>query len=122
MIEKSKFCTDTMKKHFKKELVMTKKHNEGFKNSTKRWIYDNVYVYGDVKVRDHCDITGKYRDSVHRNCNINVKLNHKIPFVFHNLNNYDLQLIIQDLGKFNFKINVIPNGLEKCTRFNINNK
>ena len=101
---------------------MTKKHNEGFKNSTKRWIYDNVYVDGDVKVRDHCDITRKYRDSAHRNCNITVKLNHKIPIVFHNLNNYDLQLIIQDLGKFNFKINVIPNGLEKCIRFNINNK
>ena len=31
--------------------------------------------------------------------------------VFHNLKNYDSQLIMQKLGKFNFKINVIPNGL-----------
>ena len=29
---------------------------------------------------------------------------------------------MQALGKFNFKINVIPNGLEKYTSFNINNK
>ena len=30
--------------------------------------------------------------------------------------------MIPILGKFNFKINVIPNGLEKCMSFNISNK
>ena len=34
MIEESKYCSDAMKKHFKKELVMTKKDNEDFENST----------------------------------------------------------------------------------------
>ena len=29
---------------------------------------------------------------------------------------------MQELGKFNFKINAIPNGLGKCTSFSINNK
>ena len=29
---------------------------------------------------------------------------------------------MQELGKFNFKISVIPNELEKYTNFNINNK
>ena len=29
---------------------------------------------------------------------------------------------MQELGKFNFKINVIPNGLERCMRSTINNK
>ena len=29
---------------------------------------------------------------------------------------------MQKLGKFNFKINAIPNGLEKYMKFNINNK
>ena len=29
---------------------------------------------------------------------------------------------MQELGKFNLKINVITNGLEKYMRFNINNK
>ena len=29
---------------------------------------------------------------------------------------------MQELGKFNFKINVIANGLEKYMSFNINNK
>ena len=49
-----------MKKKIKKELVMTKEDNEEFENSTKCWMCDNVYVDGDMKVRDHCHVTGIY--------------------------------------------------------------
>ena len=58
-----------MKKHFNKDFAITKKDVKDFENSTKRWICDNVYV-DDVKVRDHCHITEKYRGSAHRDCNI----------------------------------------------------
>ena len=102
-----------MKKHFNKELVMIKKDNEDFKNSTKCWVFDHDYAEGHVKVRVHCNITGKYRSSALRVCYINVKLNHKIPSVFHNLKRYDSHLIMQELGKFSFKIYFILNGLEK---------
>ena len=121
MIEESKYCSDVMRKHFDKELVVTKEDNEDFENSTKYWICDNDYVDGDVKVRDHCHITGKHRVSAHRDCNINVKLNQKIRVAFYNLKNYDSYLL-QELGKFNLKINVIPNELEKYMSFSINNK
>ena len=60
-----------MKQHFNKELVMTKEDNEDFKNSTKCWICDNDYVDNDVKVRGHSHITGNYRGSAKRDCNIN---------------------------------------------------
>ena len=82
MIKESKHSSDVMKKHFNKELVMTKKDNEDFENSTKCWICDNVYADVNVKVRDHCHITGKYRGSAQRDCNKTVKLNHKIPVLF----------------------------------------
>ena len=59
---------------------------------------DNVYVHGDVKVRDHCHITENYRCSAHGHCNISV--------VFNNQKNYDSHLITQ-------KRNVTSNGLEK---------
>ena len=111
-----------MEKHFNKELVMAKKDNEDFGNSTKCCICDNDYVDNDVKVRDHCHITGKHKGSVHRDYKINVKLNHKIPVVLHNLKNYDSHLIMQELGKLSLKINVMPNGLEKYVSFSFNNK
>ena len=73
MIEESKYCSDVMKKHFNKELVMTKEDNEDFKDSNKCWVCDNDYIDNDVKVRNHFHITGKYRGSAHRDCNINLK-------------------------------------------------
>ena len=81
--------------------------------TTKCWICDNDYVDNDVKVRDHFHITGKYRSSAHRDFNINLKLNQKIPIMFHNLKNYDSHLIMQKLGNFNLKINVVAKELEK---------
>ena len=105
MIDVSRCCSEVMKKHFNKELVMIQEDNEDFENSTKCWTYDNYYIDGDVKVRDHCHISGKYRGFAHRDCNINVKLNQKNLVVFHKLKKYDSHVIMQELGKFNLKIN-----------------
>ena len=88
----------------------------------KCWICGNNYIHNDVKVRDHCHITEKYRKSAHRDCTVNVKSNHKIPSIFHNLKNYDSHLIMQELGKSNLKINVTPNESEKYMGLTINNK
>ena len=73
MIEESKYCSELKKKQFKKEYLMAKKDNEDFKNSTKCWICDDDYIDDNVKVRDHCYITGKYSNFAHRCCNINLK-------------------------------------------------
>ena len=101
---------------------MTKKDVEDFENSTKYGIFDNAHVDDDIKLKDHCHVTGKCRCSAHRGCNIKVKLNYKISIVFQNLKCYDSHLIMQELDKFNFEVNVMPNGLEKYMSFNINNK
>ena len=111
-----------MKEPFNKELVRTKKDGEDFENSTKCWICDNAYVDGDVKVRDHSHVSGKFRGSAHWDCNIKVKLNHKFPIVFHYLKKYNSHHIMQEQGKFNFEIIVIPNELEKYISFNIDYK
>ena len=72
MVEESKYCSNVMKKRFSKKLVMIKEDDKYFQNSTKCSICDYVHVDGDVKVRDHCHITGKYRGYAHRDCNISV--------------------------------------------------
>ena len=71
------------------------------------------------KVRDHCHITSKLREAAHWNCNIKFQLTKKIPVIFHNLKGYDNHLIFSELNKFNLKINVIPNGLEKYIAFSL---
>ena len=44
----------------------------------------------------------------------------EIPALFHNLRGYDSHLIIKEISKFDIKVNVIPNGLEKYMAFTIN--
>ena len=56
-IQESKYCNKVMKKHFNKELMMTKEDNEDFNNCTKFWICHNDYIDTDVEVTYHCHIT-----------------------------------------------------------------
>ena len=73
IIKESKICTSIIEKYFHKELVMIKKDSEDFENFTKCCICDNVYIEGDVKVRDHFHITGRYKRSPQKDCNVNIK-------------------------------------------------
>ena len=86
------------------------------------WMCDKLFDAGDNKVRDHSHITGKYRGFAHWSCNINFRLTKKICVIFHDLRGYESHLIIQEIGKFDIKVSVIPNGLEKYTVFTINKK
>ena len=75
MVKESKCCSEVMKKHSNKELVITKKDNEYFQNCNNCWICKDVYAENDLQVRDHCHITEKYKDSAYNDCSINGKLN-----------------------------------------------
>ena len=55
----------------------------------------NYFDVGDEKVRDHCQITGKYRGAAHWSCNVSLKSSKKILAIFHNLRGYDSHLIIK---------------------------
>ena len=93
---------------------------ERFQVSNNCWICDKLFDVGDEKVRYHCHITGKIRGAAHWSCNVNLKLCKKIPVIFHILRCYDIHLIIKEIGKFDVKVSVIPNGLEKYMAFTIN--
>ena len=114
------YCRNVMKKHFNKNLVMTAEENEEFERSNICCIYGKLIDFND-KVRDHCHISGKYRESAHWSCNINLKISKKVPVIFHNLKGYGSHLIFKELSKFIVKISVIPNGSEKYMSFTLNN-
>ena len=109
-----------IKKHFNKNLIMSAEEEERFQLSNSCWICDKLFDVGDDNVRDHCHITGKYRDTTHWSYNINLKLTKKIPVIFHNLKGYDSHLIIKEISKFDVKVSAIPNGLEIYMAFTIN--
>ena len=89
------------------------------------------YNKTDVRVRDHCHITGMYRGSSHQDCNLNFQISDRIPVIFHNLRGYDSHFIMQAIGeivkkhtytnkkgeKCQMNINAIPNNMEKYIGF-----
>ena len=78
-----------IKSHLNKNFIMSADEEETFQLTNSCWICDKLFDIGDDKVRDHCHITAKYRVAAAWSCN-NLKL-----------------------SKFDVKLSVIPNGLEK---------
>ena len=85
-------------------LIMSAKEEEKFQLTNNCWICDKLFDVEDDKVRDHCHITGKYRDAAHWSCNVNIKLSKKVPVIFHILRGYDSHLIIKEINKFDIKV------------------
>ena len=119
ILKEYQYCKKVMKKHFNKNLIMSEEE-EQFQSSNTCWICEKLIDDDDEKVRDHCHVTGKFRGAAHWSCNINLQLTKKVPVIFHNLRGYDSHLIFNELDKFDVKIKVIPNGLEKYMAFFLN--
>ena len=125
-------------KYCKKPLIMTKEDEEKFLKANECYICNKKYTDKDIKVRDHCHITGKYRGSAHQECNLQLRLNPeevKIPVIFYNLRGYDSHFIMQEIGAIvknhtyknnkgeekQMNINAIPNNMEKYMAFMLGN-
>ena len=138
MLEEVKYCEAVIKKHFNKPLVMTEDDEQRFKTMDGCHICGEKYVEKDVRVRDHCHITGKFRGSAHQECNLKLRIKPediKIPVIFHNLRGYDSHFIMQQIGeiakkhaytnkkgeKQDLNINAIPNNMEKYMAFMLGN-
>ena len=50
----------------------------------------------------------------------NLKLTKHVPVILHYWKGYVSHLTMQEIGKYDVKVNVVPNGLEKCMAFTIN--
>ena len=62
-------------------------------------------------------MTSNFRGAAHWDCNINLQLTKKVSAIFHNMRSFDNHLILNELDKFDVKISVKPNGLEKYMAF-----
>ena len=62
-----------MKKDFNKNLIVSEKEEEQFQSSKICWICEKLIDDDDEKVRDHCHVTGRFRDAAH--CSLNMVCN-----------------------------------------------
>ena len=134
MLEEVEYCKGVVKKRFSKPLVMSENDELCFKLMDKCHIYNKKYTDKDVRVRDHCHGTGKFRGSTQQECNLKLRIKPedvKIPVIFHNLRGYDSHFIMQQIGQIaknhayknkkgeeqHLKINAILNNMEKYMTF-----
>ena len=89
ILKEYKYCKKVMKKHFNKNLIMSEEEEHLFQQRSSCWICKKLIDNDEKKVRDHCDVTGKFRGVAHWGCNINLQLTKKVPVIFHNLRGYD---------------------------------
>ena len=120
ILKEFEHCKKGMKKHLNKNLIMSEKEEKQFQSNDICWICEKLINDDDEKVRDYCHMTGKFQAATHWSCNINFQLTKKVPVIFDNLRGYDSHLIFNKLNKFDVKIEVIPNRLEKYMTFFFN--
>ena len=120
ILKEYKYYQKVISKHFITNLIMSEKEEHLFQQSNSCWICKKLIDNDEEKVRDHCHVTGKFRRVAQWNCNINFQLTKKVPVLFHNLRECGSHLIFNELDKFDVKISVIPNGLEKFIAFFLN--
>ena len=67
------YCKEVTNKHFNKNLTMSEEE-EQFQYSSTFWICEKLIDDDNEKVRDHCQVTEKFRGAPHWSCNINLQL------------------------------------------------
>ena len=110
-----------------KDIIMTEEDEEDYRIINISRVCEKEII--SDKVRDHCHLTGNYRDPAHSKCNINVSENQSnlIPFKFHNFNKYDCHMFFKklvDKKKDKVDIKILPKTNEEyisvtygCIRF-----
>lgn len=96
---------------------LTREEEDAFQSAKICYMCDKGFDKQDVKVRDHCHLTGKFRGAAHSNCNLRYKNPKFLPVLFHNLSGYDAHHIVRQLNIDDMKISVIPNSEEKFITF-----
>ena len=124
MLSEVQYCQKIISTKFNKPLQMTDEDEQQYKAAEECHICGKKYKETDIRVRNHCHITGQYRGSAHQDCNLKLKISPKeftIPVIFHNLRGYDSHFIMQEIGSIgksnNLSINCITKNMKKYMAF-----
>ena len=118
VLDQQKWTQQITKKYFNRRLIMTNEDEEIYYNLRICWICKQELNMD--KVRDHCHITGKFRQAAHNKCNLKLTIPRKLSIIFHNLQGNDRHIIFKELHNFDVDIAVIPKGIDKYMSIIVN--
>ncbi|XP_036144452.1 uncharacterized protein LOC118646224 [Monomorium pharaonis] len=98
--------------------TLSEEQLEAYRSVTQCHICDKPFASDDMRVRDHCHLTGRYRGPAHSLCNLNYQNASYMPVIFHNLSGYDSHFIIKEIATaFKGKTDVLLITKEKYISF-----
>ena len=88
---------------------------QSFHNAVSCYMCKVTFDAQNIKYRDHCHFSGKYRGALCNRCNLTYAATRRDMYViFHGFTNYDSHFLVNKLHKLNVrKINIIPRNNEK---------
>src|SRR3989454_286052 len=119
LFEEEKQIDDYMKEFYKSKMFLTQDDWKIYNQAKCCYVCKESFTGENYKVRDHCHITNKFRGPACNTCNLQMKLTHTIPVIFHNLRGYDMHLLLQEVGRFKRELTIIPNNMEKYMSFSV---
>ncbi|KAJ8915550.1 hypothetical protein NQ315_012434 [Exocentrus adspersus] len=112
------FNVNSILKNSKEMETLSFEQEINYETATHCHICNKPFTSNDIKVRDHCHLTSKYRGAAHQDCNLNYQNSFNIPVVFHNLSRYDSNFIMKQLATgFAGPIRLLPVNKEKYISF-----
>ena len=108
---------------------LTREQVENFLNAEKCHICQKPFTLEanddgviEMRVRDHCHLSGKYRGAAHPTCNLKYQVPKNIPLMIHNSKGYDSHFIIKHLNDKVFKkCDIIPKNSQQVLSFTLDN-
>lgn len=102
--------------------ILSKAEEEMFEKTTFCHICKKEFKneQSNIRVRDHCHISGCYRGAAHQTCNLEYQIVRNIPVIMHNLSGYDSHFLIKKLAtskRVPGEVNIIPHNSEKYISF-----
>ena len=68
MLKEAEYCKKVKKDNFNQPMNLTSMDEEEFAAASECHICQKYFTKYDVRVRDYCHITGKYRGAAHNKC------------------------------------------------------
>jgi hypothetical protein len=109
LIEEGRMLNELLLKRLKefKEPHLNRKDWLDFIKAEQCHFCKKAFTEKNIKVRDHCHVTDKFRGAAHQSCNLRVRSLLKIPVFFHNGSGYDFKHFIKKLYKIDRNIKII---------------
>ena len=110
--ELAEICAGTW--DMRTEMSMTWRDWDKYRAQTICKACNKPFEDGEIRVRDHCHVTGRFRAALHQVCNLRVRQTKHLHVFIHNFRGYDSHLILRGFRDHpEMELSIVAQSMEK---------